>query len=82
MSKTYRPWEPDQCWLLPPSPRDWLDEGDLVYFLLDTISELDINHLPSTQSCNSFSNPSFTWRRPIQVSAQQRKRNQQQTTND
>ena len=39
MSKTYRPWDPDQGWLLPPSPRDWLDEGDLVYFLLDTVTE-------------------------------------------
>ena len=33
MSKTYRPWNPDQGWLLPPSPRDWLSEGDLVYFM-------------------------------------------------
>ena len=43
MSKTYRPWDPDQGWLLPPSPRDWLDEGDLVYFLLETVTELDIS---------------------------------------
>ncbi len=26
MSKTYRPWNPDQDWLLPPSPREWLAE--------------------------------------------------------
>ena len=47
MSKTYRPWEPDQSWLLPPSPRDWLDESDLVYFLLDTVSELDLSAITS-----------------------------------
>ena len=47
MSKTYRPWQPDQGWLLPPSPRDWLDEGDLVYFLFDTVSELDISAITS-----------------------------------
>ena len=47
MSKTYRPWQPDQGWLLPPSPRDWLDEGDLVYFLLDIVSELDISAITS-----------------------------------
>ena len=35
MSKTYRPWNPDQDWRLPPSPREWLPEGDLVYFMLD-----------------------------------------------
>jgi transposase len=45
MSKTYRPWNPDQGWLLPPSPRDWLEEGDLVYFLLDTVNELDISSI-------------------------------------
>jgi len=41
MSKTYRPWKPTQSWLLSPLPRDWLDEGDLVYFLLDNVMELD-----------------------------------------
>jgi transposase len=42
MSKTYRPWNPDQSWLLPPSPRDWLPENDLVFFVLDTTAELDL----------------------------------------
>ena len=42
MSKTYRDWAPDQIFLLPPSPRDWLPEGDLVYFLLDTVAALDL----------------------------------------
>ena len=43
MGKTYRSWNPDQAYLLPPSPRDWLPEGDLVYFLLDVVKELDIS---------------------------------------
>src|SRR4051812_25462416 len=42
MSKTYREWSPDQPSFLPPSPRDWLPEGDLVYFLLDTIATIDL----------------------------------------
>ena len=40
MSRTYRPWNPDQKILLPPSPRSWLPEDHLVYFLLDVIEEL------------------------------------------
>ena len=40
--KTYRSWRPDQAWLLPPSPQDWLPEGHLVYFLMDAVRELDI----------------------------------------
>jgi len=43
MSKTYRPWNPNQQWLLPPSPQDWLPQNDLVYFLLDTVNELDLS---------------------------------------
>lgn len=43
MSKTYRPWNPNQQWLLPPSVQDWLPENDMVYFILDTVNELNIS---------------------------------------
>jgi transposase len=43
MGKTYRPWNPNQQWLLPPSVQDWLPENDLVYFILDTVNELGIS---------------------------------------
>ena len=43
MSKTYRAWNPDQTYLLPPSPRDWLPDGDLVYFMLDVVQTLDLS---------------------------------------
>lgn len=43
MSKTYRSWNPNQQYLLPPSVQDWLPENDLVYFILDTVNELDIS---------------------------------------
>src|SRR4051794_23208950 len=42
MSKTYREWSPDQPSLLPASPRDWLPEDDLVYFLIDTVASFDL----------------------------------------
>ena len=42
MLKTYRPWEPEQSHLFPPSPRDWLPEDHLVYFLLDTVAAIDL----------------------------------------
>ena len=42
MTKTYRDWSNDQGYLFPPSPQDWLPEGDLVYFLLDTVATLDL----------------------------------------
>jgi transposase len=43
MGKTYRPWNPNQQYLLPQSVQDWLPENDMVYFLLDTVNELDIS---------------------------------------
>ena len=42
MSKTYREWVPDQTYMFPPSPRDWLPESDLVYFLIDSVATLDL----------------------------------------
>jgi transposase len=42
MSKTYREWSPNQAYMFPPSPQDWLPEGDLVYFILDTVATLDL----------------------------------------
>ena len=41
--KSYRPYAPDQAYLLPPSPRDWLPAGHLVYFVLDMVAELDLS---------------------------------------
>ena len=43
MTKTFRPWQPRQSFLLPPSPRDWLAEDHLAYFVLDTVGELDLS---------------------------------------
>jgi transposase len=41
--KSYRPWSPSQSFLLPPSPLEWLPEGHLVYFVLETVQALDLS---------------------------------------
>ena len=43
MSGLYQPYEPDQPHLFPPSPRDWLPEDHLAYFVSDTVDALDIS---------------------------------------
>jgi hypothetical protein len=43
MSKTCRPYEPDQVWLLPPALTDWLPETQLVCFLCDVVEGLDLS---------------------------------------
>ena len=45
MSKTYRPYQPTQSFLLPPSPLDWLPEDHLSRFVLDTVGELDLSEI-------------------------------------
>lgn len=42
MGKQYKPWNPEQAFLLPPSPLEWLPEGHLAHFILDVVSELDL----------------------------------------
>jgi len=42
MSKSYRPFEPKQKHLLPPSPEEWLPEGHLAYFVQDVVAALDL----------------------------------------
>jgi len=33
MPKVYRSYQPEQDFLLPPSPREWLPEDHLAYFV-------------------------------------------------
>jgi len=42
MGQIFEPYDPDQPHLFPPSPKDWLPEGHLAYFISDTVDELDL----------------------------------------
>ncbi len=41
--KTYRPWEPERYQQGSYSPAAKLSEGDLVFFLLETVPRLDLS---------------------------------------
>jgi transposase len=44
MSKTFRPWNPEQSMLLPPSVLDFVPEGHLAHFVRETVREsLDLS---------------------------------------
>ena len=43
MSKTYRPYDPDQDFLMPASMRDWLPGEHLAYFISDVVDQLDLS---------------------------------------
>lgn len=40
--KTYRSYSPEQSYLLPPSPSEWLPAGHLAYFIAGLVQELDL----------------------------------------
>ena len=42
MSKTFRPYDPDQIFLMPASMRDWLPNDHLAYFISDVVDHLDL----------------------------------------
>lgn len=47
MSCRYKSFDREQPFLLPPSMRDWLPEGDLAYFLIDVVGEFDLSKIHS-----------------------------------
>lgn len=49
MSKTFRSWDVDQGWLLPPSVHDFVPAGHLAHFVRDTVREaLDLSGILGT----------------------------------
>jgi transposase len=59
MSRKFREWQPDAGWLFPPSPRDWLPEDHLVYFLLDVTAQIDISPIVEDYGGDNGGQPPF-----------------------
>ena len=59
MSKTYRPYNPDQQFLMPPSMRQWLPEDHLAYFVSDTIDEMDLSETDEVYERNLAGYPPY-----------------------
>jgi transposase len=59
MSRKFREWQPDASWLFPPSPRDWLPEDHLVYFLLDVTAQVDISPIVDEYDTGKGGQPPF-----------------------
>lgn len=43
MSKTYRPYEPEQMFLMPPSLVEWLPSDHLVFFVKEVLETIDLS---------------------------------------
>jgi transposase len=47
LSKTFRPYDPEQIFLMPASLQDWLPKSHLVYFISDVVDHLDLSAIMS-----------------------------------
>ena len=45
MSKVFRPYDPEQTYLMPASLHDWLPQGHLAYFVADVVEHLDLSDI-------------------------------------
>ena len=45
MSKVFRPYEPDQVFLMPASMREWLPGNHLAYFISDVVDQIDLSEI-------------------------------------
>ena len=45
MSKVFRPYDPEQKYLMPASLHDWLPQDHLAYFLADVVDRLDLSDI-------------------------------------
>lgn len=59
MGKSYRPYLPDQEFLLPPSLRDWLPENHLVYFVSDVIDHLNLSGMDAVYGDEQRGQPPY-----------------------
>ncbi len=67
MPTTFRPSAPDQSLLFPPSPRDWLPEGHLAFFIMDTVAVLDLRALYAAYEGDGRRNQPFDPRMMVSV---------------
>src|ERR1044071_7215845 len=59
MGKSYRPYLPDQEFLLPPSLRDWLPEKHLAYFVSDVVDNLDLSAMEAVYGDEQRGQPPY-----------------------
>ena len=62
MKKTtfrFKPYCPNQILLLPPDMKQWLPEGDLAYFVMDVVGELDLSAIYNHYSRSRAGQPPY-----------------------
>lgn len=67
MGREFRPYEPDQGYLLPPSLREWLPEGHVAFFVSDAVDEMDLSAFVARYGEEGPGNQAFDPRMMVKV---------------
>ena len=67
MSKTYRPYDPDQQLLLPAALQEWLPDDHLAYFISDVVDQLDLSEITARYERESRGGPPYHPRMMVKV---------------
>ena len=67
MSKTYRPYEPDQQLLLPAALQEWLPDDHLAYFISDVVDQLDMSKVTARYERERRGGPPYHPRMMVKV---------------
>lgn len=59
MSYNFLPAERDQLFILPPSMRDWIGEGDLAWFIIDVVESLDLSSIRARYRSDGWGRASY-----------------------
>ena len=59
MSRTYRPFEPDQMFLMPPSLMEWLPRDHPVFFVGDVPEKIDLSPITNVHKQEERGNPPY-----------------------
>ena len=67
MSKSYRPYDPDQQLLLPAALREWLPDDHMAYFISDVVDQLDLSEITARYERESRGGPPYHPRMMVKV---------------
>jgi transposase len=59
MAYNLLPCEREQSYLMPPSLREWLAEGDLAWFILDAVGQVDLGEFYAAYRSDGWGAPAY-----------------------
>jgi transposase len=67
VSKTFRPYDPEQTFLMPASMKEWLPPDHLAYFISDIVDQLDLSKIMDRYEVEERGYPPYHPRMMVKV---------------